>query len=102
MRAVTESDGSNLLDNSVVMSGTDTPEGRATHDFRGIDHPTFLFGKAGGRLRGDVVAPAPSGGARDYVDLLATAAEVLAADVGVANPYTAKPGFRSLVSELLA
>ena len=101
MRAVTEADGANLLDNSVVMAGTDTPQGRASHDFRGIDHPTFVFGKAAGRLRGGVAAPAPASGARDYVDLLATVTQVLADGAGVANPYTSRPGFRSLVSELV-
>jgi hypothetical protein len=97
MRDVLEADGSNLLDNSVVLSGTDTPQGQANHDFAGLDHPTLSFGRAGGRFQGSVDAPAPASGFRDHLDLLATAADPLAQDAGVANPYTQRPGFGALV-----
>jgi hypothetical protein len=104
MRSVTEASGANLLDNSAVMMGTCTPVGIAEpgdiSDHRlDSDHPTFVFGKAAGALRGDVEV---GGGTRNYVDLIATVAEGLAADAGVANPYTRRNGFSSLVSELMS
>ncbi len=102
MHAVKEADGTTLLHNSVVYSGTDTPDGRASHDFRNFDHPTFVFGRAGGRLKGNVEASAPAGvGTRDYLDLIATVAEALALGAGVPNPYRQRKGFGSLVTQLL-
>lgn len=99
MRAVVEGDGSSLLDNAIVFSGTDTPQGQANHDFAGLDHPTLTFGLAGGRLRGKVDAPPPGNGWRDHVDLLATVADPLAQAAGVANPYTQRAAFVALVDD---
>ena len=103
MRGVTESSGANLLDNSAVMIGTCNPVGVAQpgdisdHKLN-TDHPTFVFGRAAGTLRGDVEV---NSGTRNYVDLMATVAEGLAQNAGVTNPYPGRTGFSSLVSGVL-
>jgi hypothetical protein len=70
----------------VVLVGCDTPHG-SNHNYN-LSHPTFLFGKAGGRLKGGVEAPRTPGSHRDLVDMIATAAEALAA--GAPNLFTDK------------
>lgn len=59
MRKIDHGGGRNLLDDSVVMVGTDCPHG-ADHNYN-REHPSLLFGKAGGRLRGNVEARPPVG-----------------------------------------
>lgn len=102
MRGVDVGGGRNLLDEAVVLLGTDTPHG-VNHNYN-ISHPTFLFGKAGGRLKGGVEAPRPAGGHRDTVDMLATAAEALGS--GAPNLFTDKAGagrrFSGFISEFMA
>lgn len=100
MRASDEGDGSNLLDHSVVLVGCDCPHGGNDTDHNyNMDHPTFLFGKAGGRLRGNVdVNPAA---VRDHTDILATAAEALVDDPAH-NEFRTRRRFRGLIQEFLA
>jgi hypothetical protein len=101
MRGVDMGAGRNLLDESVVLVGCDTPHG-ANHNYN-ISHPTFLFGKAGGRLKGGVEAPRTPGAHRDLVDMIATAAEALGA--GAPNMFTDKTGagrrFSGFIKEFL-
>lgn len=96
MREIDEGDGTNLLDNAAVLVGCDTPHGN-NHNYN-MDHPTFLFGKARGRLRGNVDAPSP-GGHRDHVDILATTAEAL--PVAGSNFFAQRARFGGMIEGFL-